>query len=278
MKLYRAYGLTIRSTLEIPGAIAVADDAGPADIVVNEGPVAAGSNRRGLTQLCDDGGVMFESPGAARYLCDAGAVTVDRISGASDRKIGGFLIATALPAVLWMRGEIVLHSAAVVLPEAAGTLAIMGPQWSGKSTVLGALIAMGARIVADDTVCVRRGAAGLEASGLPGGYFLGRPPRTFHAVEGGIDSAPLAGIMLLTPRTEGHAEIRKLTRIEALPGLIANRQRPRIPVLLGRREALMVELAELAGVLPMYGWRRREGDTALTPGEIASLSALSRNA
>lgn len=274
MKLYRAYGLTIRSTLEIPGAIAIAGDGGPADIAVIEGPVAAGGNRRGLTELRDDGRIMFESRGAARYLCEAGAVTVERVAGASDRKIGAFLIATALPAVLWMRGEIVLHAAAVVLPGAAGALAVMGAQWSGKSTVLRSLIAMGARIVADDTVCVRRTVTGIEASGLPGGYFLSKPPRAFHAVGGGIDSASLAGIMLLTPRTVRQAEIRKLTRIEALTGLIGNRHRPRIPVLLGRRETLVVELAELAGVLPMYGWQRREGEMMLTDVEVAQLGKL----
>ena len=234
MKLYRAYGLTIQSTLDIPGAIAIAGDAGPVDIVVTEGPVAVGSNWSGLTELSDDGRVMFEARGAARFLCEADAVTLDRIAGANDRKIGGFLIATALPAVLWMRGEIVLHAAAVMLPGTAGALAIMGAQWSGKSTVLRSLIAMGARIVADDTVCVRRAAAGIEASGLSGGYFLGKPPRAYHAVEGGIDTAPLTGIMLLTPRTGDEPDIRKLPPIEALTGLIAHRHRPRIPALLGR--------------------------------------------
>ena len=274
MTLYRAYGLTIRSTLEIPGAVAIAGDAGAADIVIAEGPVVAQGGRRVLTQLRDDGRLTFEPPGAARFLCDRDSIAFERLAGASDRMIGGFLIATALPAVLWMRGEIVLHAAAAILPGASEALAIMGASRSGKSTVLRALIAMGARILADDTVCVRRTAAGIEASGLPGGYFLGDRPRTFHPVGHGVDTAPLAGIMLLNPRTGEEPDIRKLPRIEALTGLIAHRHRPRIPMLLGRREALMVELAELAGVLPMHTWRRREGDAALSPEEIARLRGL----
>lgn len=274
MKLYRAYGLTIRSALEIPGAVVIADGAGRADIVIAEGPVAAGSGTRGLTHLTGDGRVTVELSRAVRFLCAPDAIIFERVAGASDRMIGGFLIATALPAVLWMRGEIVLHAAAVMLPGTAGALAIMGASRSGKSTALRALLAVGARIVADDTICVRRTAVGIEASGLPGGYFLGGRPRAFHAVEDGVDAAPLAGILLLTPRTGEKADIRKLPRIEGLTGLIAHRHRPRIPVLLGRRETLMIELAELAGVLPIHAWKRREGDGALAPGELALLGEL----
>jgi len=274
MQSCRAYRLTIRSTLEIPGALPVEDDAGLADISIFEAPVVAQGKQFGPYTLRDDGRLVFEMAGVARYLCDEESVAIERLDGADDAAVAGYLIATALPAVLWMRGEIVLHTAAAMLPGAAGAFAVMGASGSGKSTVLRALIAMGARIVADDTVCVRQGSTGVEVSGLAGGYFHG-DPRIFHAVERGLDSAPLAGIALLEmPRADGSSEIRQLPRLEALTTLIGNRHRPRVPALLGLQARLMVPLAELAGALPMHGWKRREGASVLDPEEIALLGGL----
>lgn len=270
--LYRAYGLTIASTLEIPGGLPVAANGGLADIDVREGPVAVEGEQFGPYRLRDDGRLVFEAAGVARYLCDAGSVTVERYGPDKDRATAGYLIATALPAVLWMRGEIVLHAAAALMPGAEAAVAIMGVSGSGKSTVLQAMVAMGARIVADDTICVRRTGRGVEASGLAGGYFLSARPRVFHAVPGGLDSAPLAGMVLLeTPRVAGAPEIEPGSRLEALTLLIANRHRPRVPVILGLQPQLMLPMAEIAGALAVHRWRRREGATALTPEEIALL-------
>lgn len=256
-----AYDLTVRSTLPIPGALPIAG--GVADIEVREGAVADEGKAFGPYRLRADAKLVFEAPGVARYLCDAESIMVERIG---DGDVSGFLIATALPAVLWMRGEIVLHAAAAVMPGAAGAIAIMGASGSGKSTVLRAMVAMGARIVADDSLCVR----GTGGSGLAGGYFLGEPPRAFHPVADGLAAAPLAGIVLLE-RSEGAPEMKRLPKLEALTTLIGNRHRPRIPVILGLQPGLMVPLAELAGAVPVHVWKRREGATGLEAGEIALL-------
>jgi len=270
MSLVRAYCLTIRSTLEIPGALT--GGAGPVDIVISEGPVPAEGAQQRPYLLREDGRLVFEMAGVARYLCDPQSIVFERVDDAPDATIAGYLIATALPALLWMRGEIVLHAAAAMLPGATSAFAVMGESGSGKSTLLRALVAMGARIVADDTICVRQTATGVEASGLAGGYFLGEAPRVFHPVEGGLDGAPLAGIALLeTPRAAGPPEIHRVPRLEALTTLIANRHRPRVPLLLGLLPGLMVPMAELGGALPVHRWKRREGAATLEPEEIALL-------
>lgn len=218
--------------------------------------------------------LTFEAPNVARYLCTENRITIERANGADDARVAGYLVATALPASLWMRGEIVLHAAAVMLPFADHAVAIAGVSGSGKSTVLGELACAGARLVADDSVCVRVTASGLVASGLAAGYFLGAEPRTFHGLspDRQVAAAPLAGLVILEmPRSESIARFRRLEGVHALEALLNNRHRPRIPALLRATSALGT-LATMTRRLPIHSWRRREGAIALDPAELEFLA------
>jgi hypothetical protein len=276
---YLAYQLVVRSSAQIPGAISLGEGdpriAAGVDIDIIEGVVAGDDTAivAGPYRYSEDK-LTFQAPNVARYLCTANRITIERANGADDAQVGGYLVATALPASLWMRGEIVLHAAAVLLPFADHAVAVAGASGSGKSTVLGELACAGARLVADDSICVRMTASRLVASGLAAGYFLGAEPRTFHGLspDRQVAAAPLAGLVILEmPRSESTARFRRLEGAHALEALLNNRHRPRIPALLRATSALGT-LATMTRRLPIHSWRRREGAISLDPVELEFLA------
>ena len=89
------------------------------------------------------------------------------------------------------------HGTAVA--ERGAALLLLGPSGAGKSTVAAGMIALGARLLADDLVLLRRRGAAIEASAPP-------------AARGGIElrglglvavdrapAAPVAALVLLGP-------------------------------------------------------------------------------
>jgi hypothetical protein len=276
----------VRSGLALPGGIALESGdprlAAGIDVEILEGDAALRGSARelGPYRLASDS-LLFEMPGIARYRCDAGArMIVERIGDTSEGVAASYLIATALPALLWMRGEIVLHAAAAVLPGAAGAIAVGGASGTGKSTVLRQLVAAGASVVADDSVCLRFTGTDVTVSGLAGGYFVAEADsdtaRRLEIVppEQQIRAAPLAGLMMLDARLSSGASVfHPLGGVGAFEALLASRHRPRIPTLLGNNKAMLPVLARLSEALPIHRWNRREGAVALDPAEMAWLTA-----
>ena len=283
---YLAYDLVVRSGLALPGGIPLESGdprlAAGVDIEIVEGDAALPGIVRALGpyRLAGDS-LSFEMPEIARYRCDAGArMIVERTGGTSESVAAHYLIATALPALLWMRGEIVLHAAAALLPGAAGAIAVGGASRSGKSTVLRQLVAAGASVVADDSVCLRFSGTDMTISGLAGGYFVAEADSTvsrrFESVppERQIRAAPLAGLVMLGARLpSGAPAFRALGGVAALEALLGSRHRPRIPTLLGNNKPMLPVLARLSETQPIHLWNRREGAAALDPNEVAWLTA-----
>jgi hypothetical protein len=245
------------------------------DIIMGDAPLAGPARALGPYRLAGDG-LLFEMAGVARYRCEAGErITVESAAGASESAVAGYLIATALPALLWMRGDIVLHMAAVVLPGMSGAIAFGGATGSGKSTILHQLVAAGAKMVADDTICVRFDGQAPMVSGLPGGYFLAdADARSFRAVppEQRLSSARLRAVVTLGARkSSGIAAFHALNGASAFEVLLAGRHRPRVPTLLGRSEALLPVLARLSGNVPIHRWDRLEGRLGVDPQDLVRL-------
>jgi hypothetical protein len=245
------------------------------DIVMGDAALAGPARALGPYRLAGDA-LLFEMPGVARFRCEAGErITVESAAGASESAVAGYLIATALPALLWMRGDIVLHMAAAVLPGMSGAIAFGGASGSGKSSILHQLVAIGANIVADDTICVRFDEQAPMVSGLPGGYFLADADvRAFRTVppEQRLSSARLAAIIMLGPRkSSGIATFHALNGASAFEVLLAGRHRPRVPALLGRNEALLPVLARLSGNLPIHRWDRLEDQHGVDPQGLIRL-------
>jgi hypothetical protein len=241
----RARGITIRRLAEVTNR-------GIADVIY---------------QLTNDG-LIFSPPGVAHYRCSASQIGVRPQAGADQDEIADLLVATALPAVLWLQTRLVLHAAGTVLPGSDRAIAIAGPSGAGKSTVVAQLVAHGACLLGDDTMSVSTNGEVLSVSGLPGGYFLPRAadgtrifknlPRLQSTV-----SSEIGAILVLEQAPQDHSSIERLDPLGAIERLLANQHRSRIPALLGRRGEVVRICAAIANSVPVLRWRRRKGQAEL---------------
>lgn len=275
-----AYGLRVRSDLRIPGGLPDTGAADEADIeIVLAPPCAAQSD---LIYRFEGAALCFTAPGVAEYRCDAANIRVTPHPDASEAAVAELLIATAFPALLWMRGGFVLHAAAAQLAGSDAAIAVAGGSCSGKSTVLAQLVEAGAAVVGDDTIRLDTAGHAGEAAGLAGGYFLrgaDGAARSYHSVppDRARRAAPLAAILVLS-RSDADAPgaLRRLAPVEAVAQLLAHRHRPRVPALLGRHAATLADSALLAGTIPIYSWQRLAGSPELAAWEWVALARCAR--
>ncbi|WP_447727335.1 hypothetical protein [Sphingomonas koreensis] len=274
MRGFIAYGLRVRSDIDIPGALA-ADTPDAADLSIEL--AAASAVQSASIYRFEGADLCFTAPGIAEYRCRADGIRVTPHPDASAADVAEMLIATALPALLWLRGGFVLHAAAARLPGHGAAIAIAGASGSGKSTVLAQLADAGASVLADDTILLDARNRPGEGAGLAGGYYLAREdaPRRFQPVPAtrALVRAPIAAILILSRGDPGTAGgLTRITQVEAVAQLLANRHRPRVPALLGRQAATLADSALLAGLIPIYAWRRPAGARALAAGEWTALA------
>ena len=236
----------------------------------------------------DGAALCFAPRGVAEYWCLAtdpatpASIDVTPHPGADEDEIAALLIATALPALLWLQGAFMMHAAAVQMPGSNQAIAIAAPSGIGKSTMLAALAARGARILADDTICLRIGNGGaIEASGLPGGYFarttddaMDRRFVPFDPIQTVVQVKLCAILFLSRDRGDLPTGFARLTALQKLETLLAHRHRAAIPAVLGKT-GRSLEAATRIARLPAYTWRRRTGLIPLTPAEWTAMSRLS---
>lgn len=235
---YLAFGLRIRSTIDIPGAIVAA--AGTPDLTIDFGAVTVPEGGATLPPYTLAGdGFAFEMPGLARYHHEAGTITIDPLPGADPEMVAAMLIATMLPATIWARGGFMLHAAAAIPPGGGHALAIAGPSGSGKSTLLARMVADGWTVVAEDSVSLDHKDGSVFAAGLPGIVWRcdgdDRSQRTAVPVPAPqqADRAPLAAILYISADGTGDTpDIADLPAIKAVEALLANRHRPGLPFLM----------------------------------------------
>jgi len=249
----RARGITIRRLAEVTNL-------GRADLIY---------------QLTDDG-LVFSPPGVAHYRCSASQITITPQAGADRDEITDLLVATALPAVLWLQARLVLHAAGAVLPGSDRAIAIAGPSGVGKSTVVAQLVAHGACLIGDDTMSISTDGEILSVSGLPGGYFLPRAAdgtRNFRDLprSQSIVSSEIGAILVLEQMPQDHSSIETLDPLGAMEQLLANQHRPRIPALLGQQGEVVRICAVIATRVPVMRWRRRQGQAELDRHEREAL-------
>lgn len=254
-----AFGLRIRSAIAIPGAM-VDPDEQPPDIDIRFGAGDIGPERAAEGPYrVGPHGFEFAMPGVARYVCVGNRVLVAPEPGANEADIAAMLIATVLPALLWARGEIVLHAAAFADPRRARAVAIAGASGTGKSTLLAQAVAAGACVIADDSLCLRASVA----SGLPGGWYdplvAGETERRFNPVPAAaqLGEHPLGHILILTPGLDAP---RALHGADAVKALLDNRHRPRIARLMGHEAALLPKIGAICGSIPIFAVPSRSDD------------------
>lgn len=176
MTLYRAYGLNIESGCALP--LRPAPPGPKPDLaIVYAGAAPAerpsGPDRRdlrvtdtGWTLRYDnrEGGWMaFEYSAGDRRLLASGSVAWEAFEGPLSGVVCGVLLRLA--------GSTLLHGACVGFGDRA--IAILGASGHGKSTLAGALVALGAALLTEDLLLLGRNAAGPHAEpGAPTLHLL----------------------------------------------------------------------------------------------------------
>jgi hypothetical protein len=152
--MYRVYGLTIGSSIEIPELLPVHGDLTP-DVIVQPGSVPGSLENPkavGARFQAEPGRFLLNVDNIARYLVSAGSrVTIEISPGADERDIRLFLLGSALGALIHQRGLLPLHASAVKVENRC--VLFCGISGSGKSTTAKALINRGYHLHADD-ICV----------------------------------------------------------------------------------------------------------------------------
>lgn len=184
-QFYTAYGITICSDIELP----IPPVAALTDVDCEfRWAAPASSCRKPLTEplsgsrcFCEhhggewitqvfregeDGWFWYEAVGACHVSADGRIVTVAPIEDCDLKALGLFLLGQVLAFVLHRLGCPSLHASAVVTPH--GGVAFVGDSGHGKSTLAGAFLSAGYKLLTDDVLPIRSvGGAILAGPGVP---------------------------------------------------------------------------------------------------------------
>lgn len=234
-------------------------------------PIACDTHAAAPRWSFDGTALTFDAPGVARYRCTPNAIApLPPAPDTPSDMVEALLVATALPASLWLDGAFMLHASAVVPAGETVALVIAGRSGSGKSRLAAALLARGARLVADDSVAIR----GDRCSGLAGGYHLGAPgeARAFHPVAHGCASARLGAILVL----DDIAAPVRVRGVEAVAMLLAHRHRANAARHAGLEPRALADAARLARDVAICRWPRNDADALLDDAVRASVMGEDR--
>ena len=126
------------------------------DISVNIASVPShieGAISGGVLWQAAPGRFLLDAPDTARYLVEDGSsIVIDPYPSADEADVRRFLRMTPLAALLFQRGILAFHAAAVAGPN--GAILIAGDSGAGKSTLLAAMLKRGWNLLADDLAAV----------------------------------------------------------------------------------------------------------------------------
>ncbi len=294
---HRAYGLTIRSALELPELLPASAPGDP-DLSITVGPAASvqWATSGATVAAADDfvtapgGGFVMRVAGVAEYWVRrrGSEIEVSPAEGADPAAVRLYLLGSALGMALHQRGLLALHGATVLHPR--GATLILGDSGHGKSTLAAALGQTGDAAILGDDVMALWPRPGGGARVWPGSGMLklwsdavealGGSPAALDAVGARLEKyfvpnrkaardAPVAvyEVMVLEAIEDGPPSVVPLTGLAAIRAIAENTYRPEYVPLLGREAAHFRHCAELAGSLPVVRLCRpwaigRLGETA----------------
>lgn len=155
--LYRAYGLTIASELQLPELLPADPDHGAPDVTVTCERIPpqglAGGTQISPFAWVNGNAFWLRVPNVSRFLVtDASRIVVDPEPGIDEASVRVFMLGSVLGALLFQRGFLLLHGNAIEVDGKC--LVCLGPSGTGKSTLAAAFIRRGYRVLADDVVPV----------------------------------------------------------------------------------------------------------------------------
>lgn len=166
MTRFQMYGLIAESDWPLPECLPAAQDSEP-DICIIKGLVpTAGIDAvsENLWEQSIEGEFWLNVPAVARYWIRRGReIIIEPYPDADEESIRVFLLGSAIGALLFQRGLLLIHGNAI---EVNGACAVcVGDSGAGKSTLAAAFLQKGFRLLADDVVPVS--ADGLAIPGFP---------------------------------------------------------------------------------------------------------------
>jgi hypothetical protein len=277
MNRYRFGGLTFASTIELPewSVFREDDGTGEPDVVIAKGAVTETPGV--LPQpIVRPGLYQFHARDAGCYRVSNGtSVDIHPFAEAGDREIRLFLLGTAIAAVFYQRGLLMLHASVVDLGDEA--VVLCGQPGAGKSTTAAALVAGGGTFVCDDLgrVEVHAGRAWAypsiprlklhaealamlhpDRAGFERDHYRANKfhvPQT-HAAAG--TAVPIRGVYLLE-WTDTGPDIERLSGLEALQGLVhAATYRPAVLEPMNRLGSYWQQCAAVAATTRVWRVRR----------------------
>ena len=165
---YTAYQLAIESDLALPELLPASANqlAELADVQIRLAPVnpegLPGGRQLGPFLWTTSDSLWLEVPRLARFLVQGGhSILVDPAPGVDEDSIRVFLLGSALGALLFQRGQLVLHGNAIRIGDAC--MVCVGHSGAGKSTLAAGFMQRGYQVLADDVVPVDK-----QCRALPG--------------------------------------------------------------------------------------------------------------
>jgi hypothetical protein len=161
---YSVYGLNVESLIPLPE---LPPGTGRPDVIIRYGSVPTsiqGAVAIGAFYQGAPGRFLLLVEGVARYLViDGKQILIEREPGSTDEEVGLFLLGCAFAPLLQQQGLLPLHCSGIVADGSC--VAFVGPSGTGKSTLAGAFLKRGYRILTDD-ICV----VSLDSHGSPLAY------------------------------------------------------------------------------------------------------------
>lgn len=293
---YRISGLNVSSGVELPMMAQPESDV-PVDVWIDVGAVPERldhvTHRGANWSVCRDG-FLLDLPGIGRFLSAEGRrITLSPAPGMLVDDIRVFATGSALGAILYQRGALLLHGSAVIRDGRA--FVFCGSSGAGKSTLAAALSRSGDAFLADDVCAIElahdgsplihpdgrelrlyadsigkiglRDAIGRKVRSQVEKFHVGPPLRSTE----GIDGVPLAAIyMLADSNAAAPPGITALPHLAAAQALLRQTYRRRLALAYCSEGHLVTRTAALLSHAQVFDLHRPR-DFALLDDTLARL-------
>ncbi len=303
---YLICGLSVATSVPLPGGQPIAASTAPPDVVVRLGlcphdsadPDYLGPNWRLAGRR-----FYLDIPGIVRLMADDGReIVVEPKGAATEADIAPFILSTGFAAILHQRRLLALHAATVAWQGRA--IALCGPTGAGKSTLAAALCQAGAGFVGDDIAAIRLD--GPQPMVWPDGrqhrlwadaidhlalaQQQGAPVRghmhKFHVSplrsQNQPGALPLAAVVVLRMRENtappAPPRIERLNLVDAAPLLRREVYRALLAKKLGLDPVLFTQIAALLAQVPVFRLERSPGLHHLEASAALVLAAVAQAA